>query len=932
MKRIVGIGVFWLAAIAGNHAAADPDILSVTNTLAGSRALGPSTARTPLTITEIMYHPAAAWGTNGLEYVELYNSEPLNADISGFRLSGDIDYTFPSGTVLTGRTFLLVAADPAAAIGHYGISRALGPWSGALPDGGGVVRLRNRQGALLLDVVYADRMPWPIAADGAGHALVLNRPDYGENSVLAWTASRWVGGSPAAADPENSQALDALGINEFLAHTDPDTDAIELYNASTQVLDISGCVLTDNVDDPGFVLPTNTVLGPRTCVYFLEATLGFRLSKGGDDILLLNPPRTRVLDAVRFDAQQNGVATGRFPDGAPGLHELTAPTLGSANTNAALRIRDVVVNEIMFHPISGLAAEEYVELFNRGTGTVSIGNWRFMDGIDWILPPGTVIPAGGFLVVAADAERLRARYPQLNTANTIGDFAGDLSDRGGRVALAMPEDPLQPYSAYVVVDEVTYGDGWGAWVDGDGSSLELIDPHADNRLADNWMDSDETAKAPWTTIERTTSLQGGEGAINELHLFFQNGAECLVDNIAIIANGTTNFSAKFESGIGAWEIGRGNHIRSKWRNTEGDGSSASFQLIGSSRGDSRFSSSHGVWEDIWNRATAVLPLPLSAGQTVTIRARARWLAGWPILNMALEGYWMDVVGALNLPATLGSPGLVNSRWRGNAGPAMADVRHDPVLPSALESVLVSARVHDPDGIRNVSLRYRVDGTATSGTVAMVDSGLAGDLLAGDGIFSGVLPGQTAGKLIAFTVEAADGAASAVTNVFPREAPAREALVRFGDSAVNTSLGVYRLWLTATNLTIWNTRHVRSNEPIDGTFVYGNWRAIYNAGGRYRGGWRTFNGPTGSISCSYVFTTPARERFLGDTEMKLDTTGPYGDDDSHQRERHGYWLAEQIGLPFSSQRYTQVILSGSVRELMYHTQMPSSDTNTARYSV
>ena len=40
------------------------------------------------------------------------------------------------------------------------------------------------------------RTSWPPAADGAGHSLVLARPDYGENSPLAWSASYAAGGSP----------------------------------------------------------------------------------------------------------------------------------------------------------------------------------------------------------------------------------------------------------------------------------------------------------------------------------------------------------------------------------------------------------------------------------------------------------------------------------------------------------------------------------------------------------------------------------------------------------------------------------------------------------------------------------------------------------------------------------------------------------------
>ena len=67
---------------------------------------------------------------------------------------------------------------------------------------------------------------------------------------------------------------------------------------------------------------------------------------------------------------------------------------------------------------------------------------------------------------------------------------------------------------YIVENELIYGTGgrWGNFSDKGGSSLELIDPHSDNSLAPNWADSDETAKAPWTTIETTGVLDLGNGS------------------------------------------------------------------------------------------------------------------------------------------------------------------------------------------------------------------------------------------------------------------------------------------------------------------------------------------------------------------------------------------------------------------------------------
>ena len=58
-----------------------------------------------------------------------------------------------------------------------------------------------------------------------------------------------------------------------------------------------------------------------------------------------------MLDAVRFGGQENGVAMGRSPDGAEQFYRLQKGSPGGAN--GAPRISDVVINELMYAPISG---------------------------------------------------------------------------------------------------------------------------------------------------------------------------------------------------------------------------------------------------------------------------------------------------------------------------------------------------------------------------------------------------------------------------------------------------------------------------------------------------------------------------------------------------------------------------------------------------
>jgi hypothetical protein len=96
-----------------------------------------------------------------------------------------------------------------------------------------------------------------------------------------------------------------------------------------------------------------------------------------------------------------------------------------------------------------------------------------------------------------------------------------------------------------------------------------------------------------------------------------------------------------------------------------------------------------------------------------------------------------------VPNNIGTPGLPNSQQLANAGPAIYDVRHNPPLPAASQAAVVTAQVHDPNGVQNLTLNYRIDPSPGYTSVTMKDDGTGGDAIAGDGVFSATIPGQTA---------------------------------------------------------------------------------------------------------------------------------------------------------------------------------------------
>ena len=159
------------------------------------------------------------------------------------------------------------------------------------------------------------------------------------------------------------------------------------------------------------------------------------LDPWGDRIYLLNADQDCVIDAVTYGPQDAGISEGLWPNGTYGLRALNVPTPGV--DNSVLLPPQIVINEIMYHPITEDSNDEYVELYNPGTQAVDLSGWRIKSGIKYTLPSQTTLAAQGYLVIAANADHLINRYPQLNASNTLGDFEGALSN-GGRNPPAVP--------------------------------------------------------------------------------------------------------------------------------------------------------------------------------------------------------------------------------------------------------------------------------------------------------------------------------------------------------------------------------------------------------------------------------------------------------------------------------------------------------------
>jgi hypothetical protein len=717
-------------------------------------------------------------------------------------------------------------------------------------------------------------------------------------------------------------------INELLANSDlpPGADWIELYNPGPAAVDLRDVYISDDrLNLLQYKIPDGTVLQPGQFWTVAEGNIPdgfeFGLDFSGETVYLTaatsgpNPEPLRVLDAVRYGPVEPDITFGRFPDGSDHFEFLGSATLEVPNARPLMN--DIVINEIMYHHGSRDERYEYIELYNKGSSTVSLDGWSFTDGISYDFANGTEIRPDSYLVVAKDPNLLESVYDNLIIGeNLLGPYSGSLNDHSETIRLSYPLGEVNPDTGetyMITADEVTYYDGgrWPMWADGQGASLELRDPYSNNNTPDAWADSNEISKTSWEhfsfTIDGDDSRYSHD-QVNVFGLMLLNRGEVLIDDLDLnidFSRGSILKNNGFESRNTEWRM-LGNHVRSYITMNDSYSGSRSLHLIATGHGDP------GA-----NRINQ--SISSTRAGTVTFGGWARWLKGSRFLLLRMSRERAPVqpprpshVFELDMPLNLGTPGLQNTAFVPNRGPDIIEVQHTPILPKSGEPIVVTARVDDNDGVDSVVLYYGSGGLARISSRPMVDDASGDDLVGGDGIFTTTIPGASSGTMYEFYIEASDGSA---LKRFPTkqepsaDVPERTCLVRVGDTLVNTQFATYRIWLSDGVINTFRSRPNLSNELMDCTFVYNDSEVFYNARIRYRGSPFLRSGSNRDPRNRYAYRidfNPDR-KFKGREEINLDNTE--GSNRGPLQERASYWFHEQMGLEFSMQEYVRLIING-----------------------
>jgi hypothetical protein len=145
----------------------------------------------------------------------------------------------------------------------------------------------------------------------------------------------------------------------------------------------------------------------------------------------------------------------------------------------------IVINEINYNSADNeFDPDDWVELYNPTSETISIGLWEFKDENDdhvFTIAENVSLAPDQYLVLCKDGAAFTALFPDVS--NYVGDLGFGLSGGGELIRLFD--------SSGVLVDAVEYDDfsPWPEAADGNGPTLELINPSLDNALAESWSAS-----------------------------------------------------------------------------------------------------------------------------------------------------------------------------------------------------------------------------------------------------------------------------------------------------------------------------------------------------------------------------------------------------------------------------------------------------------
>ena len=343
------------------------------------------------------------------DWIELVNTGTGAVDVSGWILKDDSDartLAIAAGTTLAAGAYLAVDVNVSTTPGNFGLGAA------------DIARVFRADGTTLVDSF----------ARTEHAATTFGRYPNGTGPFSLTTAATKGAANPVAVTP-----LPSVRINEVESNGDA-TDWIEIVNAGTTAVDVSGWVLKDDDDTRTLAIPANTTLAPGAYLAVdvdVKTTAGNFGLGGADSARLFLADGSTLVDSYAWTTHAS-TTYGRCADTTGTFAATKAATKGAVNScegdvvttpwPGAAAVSTVDPAGTYAENMSGLAYEAQ----SGGDVLWAVQNnpgklYRLTDnGTDWVSGPSNGWASGKTLHFAAGTGNVDAEGVVVTDAGEAG--------------------------------------------------------------------------------------------------------------------------------------------------------------------------------------------------------------------------------------------------------------------------------------------------------------------------------------------------------------------------------------------------------------------------------------------------------------------------------------------------------------------------------
>ena len=415
-------------------------------------------------INEFMADETPSVGMPLTEYVELYNTTNKTFNLAGYKICNDNACGTIQNSLLPPNGYLIITPTSGLPLfADFGINAINATSFPGLKNAGDQVILMNPTQTEIIDLTSYTTATYqdPTKSDG-GYSLELINPYSPCLGSDNWRATNSIaGGTPGAQNSVFDNSPDV---------TPPSIISSFLTSPNTLQITFNELIENSELINLSFTTSSSNVI---------------------DNIVVNGSYSNQVNVLFEENFQPNVVYTFNISN-LTDCEGNSTNLYGTFVLTSQAEIRDIVINEILFNPVTG--GSDYVELYNNSDKFINLKDWNMANlsngspaNFRIISSQNLIFEPNSYLALTVDSVQVKQTYVNHGFGRFVYCNLPTYSNSDGNVLLIDPNN--------LVIDSVSYLEKWHFTLVSDkkGKSLERINPNGPSNSADNWQTASENS-------------------------------------------------------------------------------------------------------------------------------------------------------------------------------------------------------------------------------------------------------------------------------------------------------------------------------------------------------------------------------------------------------------------------------------------------------